>query len=103
MDLRTMALVSECIEKTAHFVDEEELYLREELAVTRPAKKFVIEHLDHFPRISYQLLVRLSHFSACHCYQMMCLSQVHGEHYRSNAKENSQYNESNTQNEQSTL
>ena len=51
MDLRTMALVSECIKRTAHFVDEEELYLREELAVTRPAKTFVITHLEHFPRI----------------------------------------------------
>jgi hypothetical protein len=34
---------------------------------------------------------------------MLRLSRVHGEHYRSNAKENSQYNESNTQNEHSTL
>ena len=34
---------------------------------------------------------------------MLRLSRVHGEHYRRNAKENSQYNESNTQNEHSTL
>jgi hypothetical protein len=34
MDLRTVAKASECSKGLAYFVDEEKLYLREELAVT---------------------------------------------------------------------
>jgi hypothetical protein len=35
--------------------------------------------------------------------QMLHLSQVHGKHHRSNAEENSQYKQSDTQDEHSTL
>jgi hypothetical protein len=103
MDLRTVAITSKCIKTTAYFVDEEEVYLREETAVTCPAANSVVKHLDPI-RIS--LTNSLSGYPTslpAMRYQMLPLSQDRSKHHRSNAEENSQHKRSNTQNEHSTL